>query len=85
MLVVCLLHVIDSLSKPGVPVILNSIIGSTHKLFRYEAPLLILLVSEYKQHPLFFDTPLGPFNFGIEMVEPPLTARLAASTVQVFL
>ena len=48
-----MLHRIDSLFEPRVPIVLYSIIGPSHKLFGYETPFLGALVPEDEENPLF--------------------------------
>jgi hypothetical protein len=69
------LHGVDSLFESGVPVVLDSIVGSAHKFLADEAPFLIALVSENEEHPLFFLRPFGSFDFGVKVIEPPFSAR----------
>jgi len=79
------LHGFNSFSKPRVPVVLDGIISSTHELLGNETPFLILLVSKYEQHPLLLLAPLSPFYFRVQVVEPPFSAALSTSVVQVLL
>ena len=82
---VSFLHIVDSLSEAGIPIVLDGVVRSTHESFGDEGPLLLLLVAENEEDPLLLDGPLGSLDFWIKVVEPTLSARFPAAPVEILL
>jgi hypothetical protein len=59
------LHGVNSLLESRIPVVLDSIVSSTHQLLGDEAPFFLTLISEDEKNPLFFLRPFCPLNLRI--------------------
>lgn len=83
-LVHCVLHRVNSFLEARVPVVFHGVVRTAHELLGNEAPLLGALVAKDEQDPLLFLRPFCPLDFGIEVVEPALSARFATSAIESF-
>lgn len=81
-LIYSVLHRVDALLEPGVPVVFDGVVSPAHELFGNETPLLRALVPEDEEHPLLLLRPFCSFDFRVQVVEPTLSARLATSSAK---
>ena len=77
-----MLHRVDSLFESGIPIVFHGVVGSSHEFLTDETPFLVALVSENEEDPLFFLGPFCSLDLGVEVVEPPFTARFARPAVK---